>query len=118
MCIRDRLEEIFGEIRDEYDLEAEPVWVVDDATLVVDARVGTDELTDLLEVALPEGEYDSVGGFVLDQLGRLPGEGEVVTWENLTFTVESVSEQRIERVRIVRTPREGPNGEEEAAHQG
>jgi len=117
VTIEDLLEEIFGEIRDEHDLEAEPVWVVDDATLVVDARVSTDELTDLLGVALPEGEYDSVGGFVLDQLGRLPGEGEVVKWENLTFTVESVSEQRVERVRIVRTPREGSNGEEEAAEQ-
>jgi CBS domain containing-hemolysin-like protein len=108
--IEDLIEEIFGEIRDEYDREREPLHVVDENTVVVDARVSTDEVEDALEVKLPEGEYDSVGGLVLDLLGRLPEAGEKVTWKSLEFTVEAVSENRVELVRIVRTP-EGPSDE-------
>jgi putative hemolysin len=106
VTIEDLLEEIFGEIQDEYDLEAEPVHVVDDYTVIVDARVSVDDVEDWLGQRLPEGEFDSVGGFVLDQLGRLPQANEKVTWRDLEFTVEGVSENRIQRVRIVRLPEE------------
>lgn len=104
--IEDLIEEIFGEIRDEYDQEREPVRVLEENVLLVEARVSTDEVEDALEVKLPKGEYDSVGGLVLDLLGRLPEAGEKVTWKNLEFTVEAVSENRVELVRIVRTPEE------------
>jgi CBS domain containing-hemolysin-like protein len=62
-------------------------------------------------VALPEGDYDSVGGFILDQLGHVPVAGERVAWQNLEFTVEDVSENRILRVRVARQPE--PQGEQE-----
>ena len=104
--IEDLVEEIFGEIRDEYDVGGEPVRVLDANTVVVDARVSTDEVEEALEVELPEGEFDSVGGLILDLLGRLPEAGERVAWKNLEFTVEAVSENRVQLVRIVRTPEE------------
>ena len=112
VTIEDLLEEIFGELRDEYDVEAEPVHVVSETVLVLDARVSTDEVEDQLGVALPEGDFDSVGGFILDQLGRLPTAGEKLAWRNLEFTVEAVGENRILKVRVEKRPEEG--GDEEA----
>jgi len=100
--IEDLVEEIFGELRDEYDVKAEPIKRLDERTFVVDARVGVGEVEDELEVKLPEGEYDSLGGFLLDLLGRLPAAGEQIPWKHLLFTVEAVSENRIQLVRIVR----------------
>ncbi len=100
--IEDLIEEIFGELQDEYDAGTEPIRKVAEDTLVVDARVGVGEVEDELEVRLPEGEYDSVGGLILDLLGRLPAVGEQVSWRNVTFTVESVSRNRIRSVRVVR----------------
>lgn len=112
VTIEDLLEEIFGEIRDEHDFEVEPINVLDANAAVVDARVSVDDLEDHLEVTLPEGDFDSVGGFMLDRLGHLPTVGESVRWRHLEFTIESVSENRIERVRIARRSEEGDNGEE------
>lgn len=123
VTIEDLLEEIFGEIQDEHDTEREPIRVIDEATIIVDARVGVGELEDQLGVALPEGEFDSIGGFILDQLGRLPVVGESTVYSppaeagpeggslrggaaHLEFTVEEVSENRIQTVRVVRRPRE------------
>ena len=117
VSIEDLLEEIFGEIRDEYDLEAEPIRSIDEQTLVVDARVAVDEIEDYLGMDLPEGEFDSVGGFILDQLGRLPAAGERVVWQSLEFTVEVVSENRIERVRVVRHPEESLDERVEAEEE-
>jgi putative hemolysin len=135
VTIEDLLEEIFGEIQDEYDTEAEPVRVIDEATIVVDARVSVAEVEERLGVDLPEGEFDSIGGFILDQLGRLPavgertvypspgdsgaaaadaesvGEGPVTAGPRLAFTVEEVSENRIQRVRVVREMEESPHDE-------
>ncbi len=134
VTIEDILEEIFGEIQDEYDVEVEPIRVIDDVTIVVDARVNVDEIEDHLGLALPEGGFDSVGGFILHQLGRLPvvgertvyspppdsadssadldgeGRGPAVPRPHLEFTVEEISENRIQRVRIVRRQAESAGG--------
>jgi CBS domain containing-hemolysin-like protein len=111
VTIEDLLEEIFGEIRDEYDLEGEPIRAVEETTLLVEARVSVDEIEEALGVGLPEGEFDSVGGFILAQLGRLPSVGERVVWRDLEFTVEAVSENRVERIRVVRNPEGGQDEE-------
>jgi CBS domain containing-hemolysin-like protein len=104
VTIEDLLEEIFGEIRDEHDFEVEPINRVDEHTAVVDARVSVDEVEELFGVEPPEGEFDSVGGFILDQLGHLPSAGESTSWRTLQFIVEAVSENRIHRVRVIHSP--------------
>jgi len=111
VTIEDLLEEIFGELHDEYDVGAESVREISEETLVVDARVSTDEVEDHFGVTLPEGDYDSVGGFILDQLGHVPAAGERVRWQDLEFAVEDVSENRILRVRVARQPE--PQSEQE-----
>jgi len=117
VTIEDLLEEIFGEIRDEHDFESEPINLVDERTSVVDPRMSVDDFEDHFEVDLPDGEFDSVGGFILDQLGRLPAEGEQLSWGGLQFTMEAVSENRIKSVRIVRVP-EGAEDEEGDGEEG
>jgi CBS domain containing-hemolysin-like protein len=83
---------------------------------VVDAWVSVDEVEDHFGVELPEGEFDSLGGFVLDQLGRLPAAGERLRWRNLHFTVEAVAENRIQRLRVVRDATTA--GDEEEGDEG
>lgn len=112
VTIEDLLEEIFGEIRDEHDLEAEPVRSIGEGTVVVDGRVSVDEINEHFGVALPEGEFDSVGGFILDRLGRLPAAGERARWGGLEFTVEAVTENRIQRVRVERQRQEAEDEQE------
>jgi CBS domain containing-hemolysin-like protein len=115
VTIEDLLEEIFGEIRDEHDFEVEPVRQMEGNATVVDARLSVGDFEDHFEVSLPEGDYDSVGGFILGRLGRLPTVGERISWRNLDFVVEAVSENRIHRVRVLRRPEEAQNeGESDA----
>ena len=112
VTIEDLLEEIFGEIQDEYDLEAPPVQEVGEQAWMIDAKLSADEVAEVTGVELPEGDFDSVGGFILDQLGRLPVVGETVRWQSLEFTVNAVSENRIRRLLMIRRAEEGggPDG--------
>ena len=112
VTIEDLLEEIFGEIRDEHDIEVEPIRPIDANSATVDGVVSVGDVGDHFGVELPEGEFDSIGGFILDRLGHLPAAGEQMSWQNLDFTVEAVSENRIQRIRIVRRPEEVPDEQE------
>lgn len=113
VTIEDLLEEIVGEIRDEYDIaEEEPFRMIDENTAMALARVSPDEIAEHFDVSLPEGEFDSLGGFIIAQLGRLPEAGEVVEYGPLTFAIESVEEQRIERIRVTRREEQHSTDEE------
>jgi len=103
ITIEDLLEEIFGEIQDEYDLAEEAtIRRLDEQTALVDGRVAVDEVAQAFGVELPEGEFDSIGGLVLGELGRLPAQGEVLQVNGLELTVEKVSRQRVQQVRVAR----------------
>lgn len=104
VTIEDLLEEIVGEIFDEYDLEETMIEQVDENTIRVDARVGLDEVTELLAITFPEFEGDTIGGFIFSLLGRIPSEGEQVPFENLLFTIEKVGGRRIRKILITRQP--------------
>lgn len=104
VTIEDLLEEIVGEIFDEYDLEEIMIEVVDENTMRVDARVGIDEVTELLGITFPEFEGDTIGGFIFSLLGRIPSEGEKVPFENVVFTIEKVGGRRIRKILITKQP--------------
>ena len=106
VTMEDLLESIVGNIQDEFDHEEEEVTQTGDHTFEVDGSIDIEELSDLLDVKLPEGEYDTVAGFIMDRIGRIPGEDEhpVVTYENASFTVQEVDDRRIEKVHIEVTP--------------
>jgi magnesium and cobalt transporter len=105
----DIIEEIVGEIMDEHDSERPLLTVVNENTLAVDARLEVEKLEDHLGVSLPEGDYESVGGFMIYLLGRIPKVNEKVTFEDLEMTVQSADSRRIGKILISRLPAAGSN---------
>lgn len=109
VTIEDLIESIVGNIQDEYDNEDEEFEQLNDNTYTIDGVTDIETVEEQLGIKLPEGEYDTVAGMILSILGRIPDEDEhpTVTVSGCEFTVESINERRIERVRIVRlTPEE------------
>ena len=108
VTLEDILEELVGEITDEYEqTPPEPVKQIDENTIEVDARTYVDDLNDKFELNLPEDEdYDTVGGFVFSHLGYVPKAGLAFDYENLKFTIGSAEPRRIKRIRIERTTRQ------------
>ncbi len=103
VTIEDLLEEIVGEIQDEYDEEEPLLNVVDEKTAIVNARMNIDDLNEELGLEIPEGEeYETVGGFVFGLFGRQPEEGETIRYENAEFTVQATEGGRITAIRIMK----------------
>jgi putative hemolysin len=102
VTIEDLVEEIVGEIQDEYDSEEPFVEFLSDSEYLCDARVDLDDLNRLMNVALPTEDNDTLGGFIYTQLGKVPAKGDQVTFGNLNLTVESVAGRRIKKVRVER----------------
>lgn len=102
VTFEDIIEELIGEIDDEYDREAPPLMErIDNDTLEVDARVHIYEINEELDVTLPEDEdYETIGGFVFSSLGKIPTTGEEFTHENIQFNVVDAEARRINRLRI------------------
>jgi putative hemolysin len=103
VTMEDLLEEIVGEIQDEYDLEEKPIQLLDDHTVVVNARTHIHEVNDLLGLALPEENVDTIAGLVYTVFGRVPTQGESATLPSAVLRVEKTLGQRITKVRITRT---------------
>ncbi len=103
LTIEDILEELVGEIRDEYDSEEEMVRQVDETTFVANALVSIRDLGDFLDVEFPdEGDYETLGGFVVAHAGRVPQVGALVEWNDFSMEVLLADERHVERVRITR----------------
>jgi putative hemolysin len=104
VTIEDILEELVGEIADEYEKVAPATIIrIDDNTVEVDARFHIDQLNAEFEVELPEEEdYDTVGGFVFSHLGYIPKSGQSFEWNNLKFIITSAEARKINRIRIVK----------------
>jgi putative hemolysin len=102
VTIEDLIEEVMGNIFDEYD-EVEPeIMKIDNNTFIVNGLLSIDEFNDYLDTDLESEHSETIGGFVVDLLGSIPndGEEEVVEYENLIFKIEDVKEKRIEKVRV------------------
>jgi CBS domain containing-hemolysin-like protein len=115
VTLEDLLEEIVGEIADEYDREEPQVEPAGNGRYRVNARLPVDELNELLGAQLPNEEWDTVGGLIMGILGRLPIQGEEVEFEGLRFTAERVQGRRISKVLIERLPKEPVTAEEDRA---
>ncbi|MDH4276461.1 MAG: hemolysin family protein, partial [Acidimicrobiia bacterium] len=102
VTLEDLIEELVGEIVDEYDVDEAQVERLVDGSLRVDARILIDELNDLGTLALPEGDWDTVGGLVFDVFGRVPGAGEVCEVDGYRLKVERLQGRRITRVLVTR----------------
>jgi CBS domain containing-hemolysin-like protein len=106
--IEDLLEEIVGEIRDEYDVEAEPIVEEEDGAWTFSAKVNIAEVNERLGVTIrPEG-FETVGGYLLSQVGRVPAVGEVFEIDELEVVVLEAERRRIHKVRMRRLPQPEP----------
>jgi len=104
VTLEDLIEQIVGEIQDEYDWEERPVERLRDGSLVVEGTLSASELRETHEIPLPEGEFQTVAGFMLAELGRVPKGGEVVQVGSWRFTVVDVEKNRISKVKIEKLP--------------
>ena len=102
VTLEDLIEELVGEIVDEYDVEEPLVERQVDGTLRVDARISINELNDLAGMELPEGDWNTVGGLVFDRFGRVPAVGDTCDVSGYNLRVERLQGRRITRVRILR----------------
>lgn len=110
VTIEDLLEEIVGEIEDEYDIARPPMEVISEDEVVLDAGTSTDVLRELFGYSVESEDFDTVGGFLIHQLGRLPGVGDEVAVDGLTMRVLSMSGRRVRRLRIARQQAGEPEG--------
>ncbi|HEY5579273.1 MAG TPA: hemolysin family protein [Acidimicrobiia bacterium] len=101
VTIEDLLEELVGEIADEYDSEEPYVVELPEGGFLLDARLSVDELNDLLGLELPRDEWDTVGGLILDLAGRVPREGERFDAEGVILIAQRVQGRRVAQVRAV-----------------
>jgi putative hemolysin len=108
VTIEDLLEELVGEIKDEYDHEDPMLLPLTPGVYRVDARMGIDDLNEHLDLDLPHDDFDTVGGFVFGHLGRQPKEGESVYYEDLEFVVEKTDGRRIDKIRLILRPEAEP----------
>jgi magnesium and cobalt transporter len=101
VTLEDILEEIVGEISDEYDKTQKRLKVIDQNTLLVDAKIDIEDVESFFGIELPEEvPYESVGGLIIHQLGRVPEPGETAQLNSLSFQVISASKRRINIVKI------------------
>ncbi len=103
VTLEDLLEELVGDIVDEFDVESPEVEQLDDGSVIVSARYSVDDADDLLDAELPKGAWDTVGGLMMDLVGRVPDSGDVVESDGFRLTALEVRGRRIGRIRIERT---------------
>jgi len=112
VTIEDMLEEIVGEIRDEYDVESEPIVEEGSGRFIFNGKVDIDEVNQRLGVQIEREGFETVGGYLLTHLGRVPAVGERVDIDDLVVEVLDVERRRIHKVRIMRRlPANAVNGE-------
>jgi CBS domain containing-hemolysin-like protein len=112
VTLEDLLEEIVGEIEDEFDLPDESIERLDDSTVRIHGTFPIDDFNEQFGTDLPVEDYHTVGGFVFGQLGRAPEAGDEVVHENLSFEVSEVEGTRIQRLTVTFAP---PTTEEQQA---
>ena len=101
ITIEDILEEIVGEIQDEHDpVEQSGISRLDDGSYIFDARSHIEDVEDELNVQLPRGEYDTLGGFLSHLMGHVPAQGEQGRYETMLFTVEEADARKVSTIRV------------------
>jgi putative hemolysin len=115
VTLEDVLEEIVGEIEDEYDLPDESLERLDERRIRVDGTFPIDDFNEQFGVAMPDADYHTLAGFVFGQLGRAPEAGDEVTWNGLKFDVIEVEGTRIEKLEVEFLPEEPESAQANSA---
>ena len=101
VCLEDIIEEIVGDIQDEFDNENEDILPVGDKIWICDGRINLDDLNDKIESNFPNEEFDTLGGFVFDLFGKIPVKYEKVAWRNYDFIIQDMEGHRINLIKII-----------------
>lgn len=102
LTLEDLIEEIVGDIRDEYDYDEEDeLRPINENEYIAEAHMKLDDLNDMLKINLSSPEYDSVGGFIIEKLDRIAKSGDIVETPDVTLIVDSINKNRIEKVHII-----------------
>jgi CBS domain containing-hemolysin-like protein len=120
VTIEDLVEEIVGDIKDEYDMNEEAEYTkLSDTEYVIDGGMNIDDLNDLLDTELPDDDNDSIGGYVYSKLGHVPEIGETIEEPLLLMRVDAVENRRIRKVYIAKRalPEETETQEREKADE-
>ena len=102
VTMEDIIEEIVGDIQDEFDKEREDIITVNENVWLCDARVDLDDLNETIGAAFPNEDFDSLGGFVFDLFGKVPVKYEKSTWKNYDFIVQDMEGHRINVIKVIR----------------
>ena len=100
VCMEDIIEEIVGDIQDEFDNEGEDISSIGEGLWLCDARVDMDDLAECLHTELPSDEFETLGGFVFDLFGKIPVRYEKVRWKNFDFIIQDMDGHKINTVKI------------------
>ncbi len=100
VTIEDLIEEIVGDISDEYDDEEPEIYVVKEDEYIVDGSVRIEDINELIGTKIESEEFDSIGGFIIGVLGRFPNISEEIIYSNYRFIIEDIDRNRIKKIRI------------------
>ena len=115
ITMEDIIEELVGNIFDEYDDEEIDYKKIDDNTYILSGAITSYELKKIFDIEFPEGDYETLSGYLIDKLGRIPDEDEhpIIEDENLTYKVEEIDDKRIRYVKVCRNMNKQKNADEE-----
>jgi putative hemolysin len=102
ITMEDVVEEVVGEIIDEYDKEIKLFEIIEDNIIIADAIISIDKINEILKIEIPENGFETLGGFIFDLLGRVPKKGEKIKYQNCKMIIEQVVKNRIRRVKIIK----------------
>lgn len=102
ITMEDVVEEVVGEIIDEYDREIKLFEMIEDNTVITDAMISIEKINEILNIEIPENGFETLGGFIYDLLGRIPKKDEKIKYQNCQIIVEQVVKNRIRRVKIIK----------------
>jgi len=102
----DLLEELLGEIKDEYDLDENICRKIGENTYLISGRVEIDAVLDQIGIQIPEGKYETIGGYIINRLGRIPQEGEEFILDHFKITIIKATPNKIDLVKLVELKRE------------
>lgn len=101
ITLEDIIEEVVGDIQDEYDNERKPYRKLTENEFMIDASMELDELSEELGIALPKGDYETIAGFILDSLKKIPKKGEICKYRNIKIEITKSTSRNIKEVRLV-----------------
>lgn len=101
ITMEDLVEEIVGEIQDEYDVSENEIQVVKEDEYIVDGSMKIDLVNEMIGIHIESEEFDSIGGFILGEMRRLPKEGEKVIYNDIQFIIQTIDKHRIEKIKIL-----------------